>query len=135
MLAVLISRDDLVAVLAATALVATVFGLAALFLWLRDRFRVARGVPEWKRRRSEMKALRAVTVYWILCLCASIAGMIFAATHGRSRFEQATLLVIALATLWRLRISWYAYRSINKKISSLTAEHQEGLKRPYEPLG
>jgi hypothetical protein len=130
-----ITRDDLFSVLGISVFMVLVVGLAGLMLWLRDRARDRKGVPEWERKRSELRAARLVTVYQILGHIGVGISCLVAGIRVTSRSLGIFSLIAGVIALWTVRASWNAYRKLTQRIHSIEREHLTDSKRLYEPLG
>lgn len=130
-----ISRDDLFSVITIVSFMGLVVGLAAVILWLRDRSRDRRGVPEWIRRRGQLKAARVATAYGILVSGGGAISLIFSAIRVADHYQVLFLALTAAVLLWGLSRLFVAYRVLSRRITDMNRENEEGPGRPYEPLG
>jgi hypothetical protein len=130
-----ITQDDLPTVLAISVLMVLVFGLAGLMLWLRGRARDRRGVPDWERKREELRATRLVAAYQILGHVGFGISCLVAGIRVSSRSFSILSLIAGGIALWTVRASGSAYRNLTRRIRSMEREHRTDSKRLYEPLG
>jgi hypothetical protein len=112
-----------------------VLGLATLILWLRDRSRDWRNVPDWIRGRDQLRAQRIAIGYRILWLIAApTSGLVYA--FRLADFElQVLLLILALVALWFAWGSLRMFRSVSGQIAEITRENSRKDEPPVEPLG
>jgi hypothetical protein len=130
-----ITRDDLFSVLAIIVFMVLVIGLAGLMLWLRDRARDRKGVPDWERKRDELRAARLVAAYQILGHVGVGISCLVAGIRVSSRSFSVFSLIAGGIALWTVRASWSAYRKLAQRIQAIEREHGTDIKRLYEPLG
>jgi hypothetical protein len=130
-----ITRDDLLSVLAISVFMVLAVGLAGLMLWLRDRARDRRGVPDWERKRGELRTARLVVAYQILGHVGVGISFLVAGIRVSSRSFSIFSLIAGGIALWTVRASWNAYRKLTQRIHSIEQEHRTDVKRLYEPLG
>lgn len=129
-----ISGDDLFEIVAIASFMLLVIGLAALVLWLRERFRDMRGVPDWVRERGKIKAARVAACYDILLFGVGPIGLITSGVRAEHAWQ--IILLLASAAIFGLMAyrSWLAIRILGQRIKALNREHERDRTQPYEPL-
>jgi hypothetical protein len=116
-------KDDIFGVFVAVGFMLLVAGLAALILWLRDRSRDWRGVPDWIRERGQIKAQRVGLGYrilWLVCIgiaCSIKAFLVSAHTVG------FLLLLIATIAFWLVRGDLKIFRGLGRRIDELNRQN------------
>jgi len=78
--------------------------LAAILLWLRDRFRDLRHVPEAERKLSQQRNATGATAFVCLVWAAWFAF------HAVKTAEIAPRIFSALVAMLLLQVSWRSYR-------------------------
>lgn len=118
-----ITGDDVFDALVILVFMLLAVGLAALLLVLRDRSRDWRGVPEWIRKRGQLRAQRLGLGYRILWLeCIGIACPIHAFGVRAHAFAFLLLLIAAIA----LYLVWgdlKVFRDLSQRIKKLNREN------------
>jgi len=118
-----ITRDDVFIALVIVAFILLVVGLAVLILWLRDRSRDWRGVPEWIRDRGQLRAQRVGLGYRILCLvCVGIACSM-QAFEVRAHAIIFLLLSIAAIAFYLVWGDLKLFRGLNQTIKQLNRQN------------
>jgi len=87
---------------------AGVVTLAVLLLWLRDRFRDFRHVPEAERKLSERRNAAGAAAFGCLIWAA---GFVFRAVETAAAVPRVVYVLIAIALIW---ISWRSYRDYRR---------------------
>lgn len=87
---------------------AAVVALAALLLWLRDRVRDLRHVPESERKLSERRNAKGATAF--VCLIWAAASAFGAVKSGTIAARLPCILVAAISSL----ICWQAFLEYRK---------------------
>ena len=94
-------------------LVAGVLSLAALLLWIRDRFRDLRHVPEEERKRSE--ARNALGASALVKFVSAAAALRFSIASGDPPWVRVGIGLIALVLFVSLWSTLNMYRKIGSK--------------------
>lgn len=100
--------------IASVAILAAVAGVGALILIVRDRLRDSRGVPEWKRKRGELRAERAgavVNLLWHGTLC--VACVVTGARLSDRALGVSLIVLGVLGALWLIQ----RYARSNRRIT------------------
>jgi hypothetical protein len=117
------TKDDILGIFVSALLMLFAAGLAALILWLRDRSRDWRGVPNWIRERGQIKAQRVGLGYrivWLVCIgiaCSVSAFRVSAHTVG------FLLLPIAAIAFWLARGDLKIFRALSQRIDELNRQN------------
>ena len=118
-----VTRDDVVGAVVIAVGMALVAGIAALFLVGRDRFRDWRGVPEWVRKRGELRAQRVAAIYTAVVRAAFGVACVVEANRHRNSFWGILLVVPGGVALWTIQRCIAAYRQLTMSIHELEREH------------
>jgi hypothetical protein len=130
-----ISSDDLFEAVVIVSFMVLVVGLGVLLLWMRDRFRDMRGVPDWVRERGKLKASRVAACYGILWFGIGTIGLIMGSVRAEHAWQTIMLLASAAIFVLLAHRSSVAVRILGQQINALNREHGEDHRRPHEPLG
>jgi ammonia channel protein AmtB len=90
---------------------AGVVSLAALLLWLRDRFRDFRHVPEAERKRSQQRNATGATAFVCLVWTAWFAFHAFQTAAVEPRVVFTLIAIAFLGVFWQ---SYKQYRKIGR---------------------
>jgi hypothetical protein len=106
------------------------FALAALLLWMRDRSRDRRGVPQWKRKRSELKVRRAgavinLFVYGGFCIALVVRG----APINSRPLGISVMLLGGLGLLWSVQTFVRTSRRFSERIEQLRPTENAPLEK------
>jgi len=125
--------DDLLTGFVIVGAMLLIVGFAALMLYLRDRWRIWRGVPNWVQKRGELKAQRIALAYRMLWLTAAGIGSVRYAFQTPNRAFVAILSVVPVIAFYLLWRDVSLFRALNREIESLNPENQRGSDPPSTP--
>jgi hypothetical protein len=101
-----------------------VFGFATLLLWLRDRWRDRRNVPDWVRKRGEIRAQRLALAYRIVWLLVLASGSFIYASRMRGVTFSILLLAVAGIALYLVWGDLKIFRSLCRQITLLNRNNR-----------
>jgi len=118
------AKDNVFDISVSAVCIGLVFGFAVLILWLRDRSRDRRGVPEWIKEREQVKARRVGLGYRILTLaCVGIWSLIHA-VRGAENIVFLFMLLIAAIAFWLVWGDLEIFRGLNQRVAELNRQNR-----------
>jgi hypothetical protein len=117
-------KDNAFDIFVTAVCILLVFGFAALILWLRDRSRVRRGVPDWIKEREQIKAQRVALSYRILALICSGIWSSIHAFQGAKHLPVLLMLLIAAIAFWLVWGDLKIFRGLNQRIEELNRQNR-----------
>jgi hypothetical protein len=118
------AKDNAIDIFVSAFCISLVFGFAVLILWLRDRSRDRRGVPDWIKEREQIKARRVGLSYRILVLaCVGIWSSIHA-FRGAANIVFLLMLLIAAIAFWLVWGDLKIFRGLNQRVAELNRQNR-----------